>query len=113
MPRKLTANEIDNIMVGATFLGAGGGGPLDTGRELLEKQATGSYSIDLYSMDEIAKEERDSTYGAMSPAWGLRRKSRRMAPLARMEWLALMHSRRQCCCMTRRSSICIPARWAV
>ena len=38
MPRKLTANEIDNIMVGATFLGAGGGGPLDTGRELLEKQ---------------------------------------------------------------------------
>ena len=43
MPRKLTANEIDNIMVGATFLGAGGGGPLDTGRELLEKQATGSY----------------------------------------------------------------------
>ena len=70
MPRKLTANEIDNIMVGATFLGAGGGGPLDTGRELLEKQATGSYSIDLYSMDEIAKEERDSTYGAMVACLG-------------------------------------------
>ena len=50
MPRELTACEIDSIMVGATFLGAGGGGPLDTGRELLKKQTSGSYSIDLYSM---------------------------------------------------------------
>lgn len=38
MPRELTACEIDSIMVGATFLGAGGGGPLDTGRELLKSK---------------------------------------------------------------------------
>ena len=57
MPRELTACEIDSIMVGATFLGAGGGGPLDTGRELLKKQTSGAYSIDLYSMDEIPEKE--------------------------------------------------------
>ena len=89
MPRELTACEIDSIMVGATFLGAGGGGPLDTGRELLKKQTSGSYSIDLYSMDEIPEKERDATYGALMP------------------------SKRRCCCMARRSSICTPARWAV
>ena len=65
MPRELTACEIDSIMVGATFLGAGGGGPLDTGRELLKKQTSGSYSIDLYSMDEIPEKERDATYGRL------------------------------------------------
>ena len=70
MPRELTACEIDSIMVGATFLGAGGGGPLDTGRELLKKQTSGSYSIDLYSMDEIPEKERDATYGAMVACLG-------------------------------------------
>ena len=38
MPRELTACEIDSIMVGATFLGAGGGGPLDTRRPKPEKK---------------------------------------------------------------------------
>lgn len=113
MPRELTACEIDSIMVGATFLGAGGGGPLDTGRELLKKQTSGSYSIDLYSMDEIPEKERDATYGAMVACLGSPQKSRRMVPLAQMGWRALMPSRRRCCCMARRSSICIPARWAV
>ena len=110
MPRELTACEIDSIMVGATFLGAGGGGPLDTGRELLKKQTSGSYSIDLYSMDEIPEKERMARW---SPVWVLRKRSRRMVPLAQMGWRALMPSRRRCCCMARRSSICTPARWAV
>lgn len=113
MPRELTACEIDSIMVGATFLGAGGGGPLDTGRELLKKQTSGSYSIDLYSMDEIPEKERDATYGAMVACLGSPQKIKENGTFDQMGWRALMPSRRRCCCMARRSSICTPARWAV
>lgn len=113
MPRELTACEIDSIMVGATFLGAGGGGPLDTGRELLKKQTSGSYSIDLYSMDEIPEKERDATYGAMVACLGSPQKIKENGTFGPDGVGALMPSKRRCCCMARRSSICTPARWAV
>ena len=64
MARILTEQAIDNIMVGATFLGAGGGGPLETGRELLEKQAKKPYAVTLVSLGDIREEARSGVYGA-------------------------------------------------
>lgn len=70
MARILTEEQIDNVMVGATFLGAGGGGPLETGRELFEKQAKKPYSIELVSLGDIPANVKDKVYGAMIACLG-------------------------------------------
>lgn len=70
MARILTEKQIDNVMVGATFLGAGGGGPLETGRELFEKQAKKPYSIELVSLEDIPAEVQSTVYGAMIACLG-------------------------------------------
>lgn len=64
--RTLTRNDIEQIMCGATFLGGGGGGPLDIALEILHKVAGEDFSVDLMDLKEIASED----YGAMVAALG-------------------------------------------
>lgn len=61
--RRLTKENIENILVGATFLGAGGGGSAKQGFELLEhlEKEIGSIEVTLVDPEEM----KDSEYAVM------------------------------------------------
>ena len=63
MVRTLKKENIEDIIVGATFLGAGGGGSAKQGHELLERleKELGSVEIKLIDPDEM----KDSEYAVM------------------------------------------------
>lgn len=73
MPRELTACEIDSIMVGATFLGAGGGGPLDTGRELLKSKHPVRILSTSIPWTRSPKRNGMQRMARWSPVWVLRK----------------------------------------
>lgn len=68
-PKWLGKEEIKEILYGATFLGGGGGGPLETAVEILEKLAkTRDVSIPLRTLDDPALDAKG--YGAMVACLG-------------------------------------------
>lgn len=62
----LTRDDIRMVMVGATFLGGGGGGPLDVGYQIIENTLGSDYSIEL----EELKNANEAAYGAMVASLG-------------------------------------------
>lgn len=62
----LNRDDIRMVMVGATFLGGGGGGPLDIGMQIIEKALGSDYSVEVKSLSETDGTE----YGAMVASLG-------------------------------------------
>ena len=59
MSRILYKKDIEEVLVGATFLGAGGGGSLKFGNVMLERLVTDDVDIqlELLSVDELEKDD--------------------------------------------------------
>lgn len=69
MVTKLHKEEIKHILYGATLLGGGGGGPLETAVEILEKLAfKQDVTVSMYSLDDPAVDPNG--YGAMIACLG-------------------------------------------
>ncbi|MEM2724825.1 MAG: DUF917 family protein, partial [Candidatus Nezhaarchaeales archaeon] len=64
--RTLSINDLKDIVVGATFLGSGGGGSPENGLKLVEAIANVTKEIKLASPDEVA----DNDYVAMIAGMG-------------------------------------------
>lgn len=66
--RKLTLTEVEDILVGCTVLGTGGGGNLQMGLNLLRKDYEEGKFVTLASLDELPKEGYIATpYGCGAP----------------------------------------------
>lgn len=64
--RTLSRDDIRMVMVGATFLGGGGGGPLDVGYQIIENTLGSDYSVELKELSD--KDVKG--YGAMVASLG-------------------------------------------
>lgn len=68
--RKLTHQDLMDILLGATILGTGGGGSLEAGIERVEKALSQGKEFNLVSIDELAPDDligTPYTCGAISP----------------------------------------------
>lgn len=62
----LNRDDIRMVMVGATFLGGGGGGPLDVGMQIIDKALGNDYSVELKDLTSA----NSNDYGAMVASLG-------------------------------------------
>ena len=51
--KKLTKQELHDILIGCTILGTGGGGELDEGIKIIDEDLENGYEFKLVSIDEI------------------------------------------------------------
>ncbi|MGC8496840.1 MAG: DUF917 domain-containing protein [Thermoplasmata archaeon] len=51
--RNLTKEDVDNLLYGATFLGTGGGGSMEMGLELLNKDLNDGLAFQIADLDEL------------------------------------------------------------
>ena len=68
--RKLNRTEIENILLGCTILGTGGGGPLENGMALIDEALAAGKEFVLASFDEVSPDTYIGTpygCGAISP----------------------------------------------
>jgi DUF917 family protein len=74
----LDRNDVENLCLGATVLGTGGGGSPDLGLFLLNRLMEMGKKIRLISVDEVPDEEiviHPATVGSIAPARGEERKT--------------------------------------
>ena len=68
--RKLNRTDIENILLGCTILGTGGGGPLENGMALIDEALAAGKEFVLASFDEVSPDTYIGTpygCGAISP----------------------------------------------